>query len=159
MRLGKAEQKKILTPKTKKRLYHLGLILFVAGLVLMAMSFRALPVLKMPLEHLDVSFTASFLMIPSGAILMMIARMYYKLGYIVALLVFLLSTTGLAHFHMESYRTTTLDRCCEMFVEGGGCVEDAFPENFVVETEEKVIDCKPFLAEEEPILWRTYCNC
>lgn len=159
MRIGQEKKSRILTQKMKSRLFKAGILLFLGGGILLAMSFRALPFLKVPLEHLDVTFTASFLMLPVGAILMMVARMYYKPGYIVALLVFLLSAGLLANFQMESYKTTTLDRCCEMFIEGGGCEVDEFPDDFVVETEKKVIECKSFLAEENVIFWRTYCNC
>lgn len=158
MRLGQSKKKRVLTPKLKKRLFRLGMTLFLGGIFLLAVSFRALPVLKMPLEHLDLSFTISFLMIPVGAILMMIGRMFYKMGYILALLVFLLASGGLAHFQMESYKTTNLDRCCKIFAENGCSIEE-LPSDFTLEVQQRKINCTSFTPGKKPYNWRSVCSC
>lgn len=159
MRLGHGKRTETLTPELKSKLFKLGMLLFLAGLFVLSASFQAIPFIKVPLEYLDITFTVSFLMIPAGAIMMMVGRVYYRIGYIAGLLVFLAAVGMVAHFQMQSYRVTNVDRCCEMFVEGGSCTHEEFPENFSVTIEENEVDCRLFPAGNNVHNWRSVCNC
>ncbi len=159
MRLGHLKLQKILTEENKRRMYKGGVILFFLGLLLMTLSFRPHPALSVPIEYLHITFAAAFIMIPSGAILVMISRMFHKLTYITALLVFLASLGIVAHIQIQSYRTSGVDLCCDLFVDAGGCETRDFPEDFTVTVDEEELDCTSLYPGTGLYNWRSVCTC
>ncbi|MFP4116991.1 MAG: hypothetical protein ACLFQ8_03230 [Candidatus Aenigmatarchaeota archaeon] len=159
MRLGHLKLRKVLTEKNRKRMFKIGVVLFFLGLLTMILSFRPHPMLSIPIKYLSITFTAAFIMIPLGALLVMISRFFYKLTYITALLVFLASMGIVAHIQMQSYRTSSMDRCCELFVEVGGCDIRELPGNFTTTVDGGEMDCTSLPPGKSVYSWRSICDC
>lgn len=159
MRLGHLKLRKVLTEENRKKMFKLGVFLFFLGFLILILSFRPHPALSIPIEYLNISFAVAFGMIPLGALMVMVARMFYKLTYITALLVFLASVGIVAHMHIQSYRTSSLDLCCEEFIEAGGCNYPELPEDFTVTVDEGEVECTSLSPTTNIYNWRSICGC
>jgi len=159
MKLGHSGKDRFLTRERRSKMVKIGAVLFFSGMALLIMSFRIFPVVRIPTDYVSITFTLSFIMIPTGVLLVMIARFYHGLSYILALVVFLVLVGGMANMQTEEADPGKIDVCCEVFVEEDGCTTPELPENFDIWFGEEKIDCRDLTPGTDIYSWRSICDC
>ncbi len=159
MKLGHSKNARFFTEEMKSKMLKIGTLVFFLGLLLLVTSFRVLPVMRIPIVYLNITFPLSIIMIGSGAVLVMLAKMFHGLSYILGLVVFLVVIGGMAHMQMQEHSPTEVERCCEFFVEEGGCTSYEIPDGFEVSVDGETVDCTELAPGRDIYNWISVCRC